>query len=265
MSDRTFKVDAPLMEGPDIDLWQTFLYDQFRSAWGIEYPIITDGSYGVATRAATASFMRAWGVLSAADALEDGLTPEWRIKLRNNDRTPAEQDRALSDERKDYRQALRDRYATMDVAYPCLHLVTDANGYSSWHDGVDLITAWRGPALAICTGKIVRVSKGGWWGNNPTPSPGHPISDGDGIIILESTITAGPFRPGMHFGYGHTEEAVVSEGDHVHAGQVMGHIGWARAPHIHFMVNDDKPVDGFYRGTGDRDPAPFLDYARRNG
>lgn len=259
MSDRTFKVPT---RGDDVAAWQEFLTgpDGF-GRWRIDYPLTVDGDYGVATRAATASFMRAWGVADTGEALADGLTSRWRSKLRNNDRSAAEEERSQSDEIKDYRARLRDRTASTNVCYPCVNLITDDNGYSSWHDGVDLITAWRGPALAIVTGEIVRVSTGGWWGANPEPSPGHPISDGDGIIILESTVDVGPFKKGMHFGYGHTEEAIVKVGQSVHAGDVIGKIGWARAPHIHFMVNDDAPVGDFYRGTGDRDPMPYLNYA----
>lgn len=262
MSERTLKVDTPLIEGKDVTGWQQFLYEDFRSRWEVDYPIKDDGAYGVATRAATATFMRAWGVADTGEALSEGLTPWWRSKLRNSDRTEAEKQQAQSDAIKDYRDRLRDRYQSLDVCYPVNNLVTDANGWSSWHDGVDLITAWRGPAMAIVTGKIVRVSTGGWWGNNPVPSPGHPISDGDGIIILESTVDVGPFKKGMHFGYGHTEEATVRVGDSVKAGDVIGRIGWARAPHIHAMMNHEPPRDGFYRGIGDRDPRPFLDWAK---
>lgn len=268
MSTRAFKVDSPLMDGSDVREWQEFLHDDFRNRWRIDYPIKVDGFYGVATRAATATFMKAWGAENAADALEHGLTARWRIKLRNNDRNADEDALAFSDATKAYRRELRERFTRILVCYPVVGLITDDNGWTgpNGHDGVDLITAWRGPALAICDGIIRRVSKGGWWGNNPQPSPGHPVSDGDGIIVLECTITSGPFAPGLKFGYGHTEEATVKEGDTVHAGQVIGHIGWARAPHIHLMINDDPPVklvDGslFYRGVGDRDPASFLAFA----
>jgi hypothetical protein len=29
------------------------------------------------------------------------------------------------------------------------------------------------------------------------------------------------------------------------------------------MVNDNPPVSGFYRGVGDRDPRPILDFAKK--
>jgi hypothetical protein len=198
------------MKGDDVRAWQRFLYEDFRSRWSIEYPLDIDGDYGEATRAATASFLRAWGMESAQAAMEHGVTPELRIKIRNSDRTNTEQDLAVSDERKAYRAALRDRFAHQDVCYPVPNLVTDAWGWHPGvHDGVDLVCPWKQPLLAICTGVIVRVSPSGWWGVNPQASPGHPISDGDGIVILQCDIDDGPFVPGLHFGYGHAELAAV--------------------------------------------------------
>lgn len=144
------------------------------------------------------------------------------------------------------------------------NMATNTNGWTgpNGHDGIDLICAEDAPIYAMCKSKVVRVSAGGWWGNNPQPSPGHPVSDGDGIIIIESLVDAGPIRRGLHLGYGHAEHATVKVGDVVDAGQVIGKAGYARAPHVHFMVNDDPPVNGLYRGVGDRDPRPILDYAK---
>ncbi len=150
------------------------------------------------------------------------------------------------------------------VSPPLKTVITDAHGFKPGHDGVDLICPPNEPALAMCKAKVVRVSAAGWWGSNATPSPGHPVGDGDGIIIIESLVDAGPIRKGLHFCYGHAEHATVKVGDTVQAGQVIGKAGFARAWHLHFMVNDDKPVNGVYRGVGDRDPKPYLDYAEKN-
>ena len=68
---RTFKLTSPHMSGTDVRAWQQFLVDRFRK-WDIDYELAIDGDYGQATRAATASFMRAWGVASAADAPRNG-------------------------------------------------------------------------------------------------------------------------------------------------------------------------------------------------
>lgn len=265
MSDpRTFKVNSPLMEGSDVKAWQEVLVERF-GRWGIHYPLPADGSYGVATRGATASFMRAWGVEDTGEALGGGLTPEWRSKLRDDHRSAEEEARFASPALRDYRAALRGRFEAAGVCYPVPNLVTDDWGYHPGvHDGVDLVCPWKQPILAICDGVVRRVAAGGWWGLGARPTSGHPVSDGDGIVILECTVDAGPFKKGMHFGYGHSESHTVREGQSVRAGDLLGHAGWANGPHVHFMVNDDPPSGGFYKGTGDRDPMPYLNFAERN-
>jgi murein DD-endopeptidase MepM/ murein hydrolase activator NlpD len=259
---RTFKVPT---EGDDVKAWQVFLNERFDK-WNISYPIKVDGIYGPATRGATSTFMRAWGVADTGEALSEGLTPWWRSKLRNNDRTSDEEQRFESEEIKEFRRRLRDRYSSSDpVCYPVPNMSADSWGYHPGvHDGIDLICPWKQPVLAICDAKVVRVAASGWWGLGAQPSSGHPVSDGDGIVIIESRIDDGPFVKGLHFGYGHSEGATVHEGDTVRAGDVIAHAGWANWPHVHFMVNNDPPVNGLYRGVGDRDPKPYLDYAEEN-
>lgn len=61
----------------------------------------------------------------------------------------------------------------------------------------------------------------------------------------------------MHFGYGHAEHAVVSEGQIVRAGDPIGQAGFANAGHTHFMVNGSDTM----KGIGDRDPMPFVTFA----
>ena len=262
MSDRTFKLASPHMRGDDIKAWQETLNRQMQT-WKVNYRIPEDGDYDQATRSLTASVCHGLGLASASQAMEHGVTPALRTKIRNKRLTPAELIR-YHGSRKKWRDAFRARYERVDVAYPVPSMTQDSWGYHPGvHDGIDLICPWKAPVLAICTGRIVRVSTSGWWGLGAHASAGHAISDGDGIVILESTVNAGPFRKGLHFGYGHTEGATVREGELVKAGEVIGHAGYANAAHVHFMVNDDKPVDGFYKGVGDRDPRPFLDYAER--
>lgn len=263
MSDRTFAITAPHMRGTDIEAWQRWLNGHL-DYWGVDLHLDEDGDYGLLTRSTTASVAHGMG-LKAADWMTDGVTPELRIKLRNANLTPDEL--ACAHERRlTWLVEFRARYARANVSTPIANILQDSWGWHPGvHDGVDLIATWRSPLLAICTGKVVRVSSSGWWGNNPQPSPGHPVSDGDGIIILECTITDGPFRPGMHFGYGHAEGAEVEVGEHVQAGEMLGRVGFARAAHCHFMVNDDPPASGLYRGVGDRDPLPFVVYAQGRG
>lgn len=259
---RTFKVTSPPMKGPDIEAWQEWLNHQM-DLWRVEYQIKTDGFYGVRTRDLTASVCHGLG-MTASDALASGLGPELRTKLRHKRLTSEEV--SLSRARKQqWLPRFRERFIRWHLSTPTPVIITHDWGYHPGiHDGVDLIAPWGNPMLAICDGVIVRADADGWWGNNPKPSPGHPVSDGDGIIIIECAVSIGPFKPGMHFCYGHGEYAAVSVGQRIRAGQVIGKVGWANAPHIHFMVNDIRPVDDFYTGRGDRDPWPFVDYAIRN-
>jgi murein DD-endopeptidase MepM/ murein hydrolase activator NlpD len=103
----------------------------------------------------------------------------------------------------------------------------------------------------------VRADAGGWWGLG-APSDPAVRAKGDGIIVLRSETAAGPFRAGLHFCYGHAEHATVREGQRVNAGDVIGKAGLANAWHTHFMVNGRSDA----KGVGDRDPRPFVDYAR---
>lgn len=135
---------------------------------------------------------------------------------------------------------------------------------SSWgyhpgvHDGVDLITEGNDDIVAICDGTIIRAAAGGWWGKGARASGGHSISDGDGVIVLRCSVNAGPFKPGLNFVYGHAEHPIVKAGQKVKAGQRIGRAGFANAWHIHFCVNDNNDD----RGVGDRDPMPYVNYAR---
>lgn len=147
------------------------------------------------------------------------------------------------------------------VSAPVDPILGDTWGYHPGvHDGVDLITDGDDELVAICDGVVLRASTSGWWGKGAQPSNGHPVSDGDGVIVLRSTTTSGPFKPGLNFVYGHAEHPGVKAGQRVKAGQTLGHAGFANAWHIHFCVNaraDD-------RGVGDRDPMPYVDYTRRH-
>lgn len=160
-------------------------------------------------------------------------------------------------------QAASKRKVAMPVR---TNMAANTNGWTgpNGHDGIDLLCAQDAPLFAICKSRVVRVSADGWWGNNPQPSPGHPVSDGDGIIITQALVDVGPIRRGLNICYGHAEHATVKVGDVVEAGQVIGRAGFARASHVHFMLNDDAPVNGLYRGVGDRDPRPTLDWVLKN-
>lgn len=149
---------------------------------------------------------------------------------------------------------------TRVVASPLAVILEDSWGYKPpVHDGLDLICNPSAVLFAICDAKVVRADASGWWGKGAHASSGHPVSDGDGIIVLRSRVNSGPFRKGQNFCYGHAEHATVRAGQVVKAGQVIGRAGFANAWHVHFMVNGRKDA----LGLGDRDPRPFVDYARR--
>jgi murein DD-endopeptidase MepM/ murein hydrolase activator NlpD len=259
MSARTFKVQARHMHGDDVEEWQRTLLSHMR-AWGWEgVPLTPDGDYGAVTRSFTSLVLKGHGI--AQEEMQHGVTPALRIKVRNRRLSAAELARKVA--RQPWRIRMRTHFTARHVASPLAHVITDTWGYHPGvHDGVDIICPPNEPARAICDGIVRRVSDD-WWGLG---NPGGALGDkGDGIIIVESLTQAGPFRPGLKFGYGHAEGPKVRVGQRVRAGDVIGRAGFAVAWHLHFMVNDDKPVDGFYRGTGDRDPRPFLNYARKEG
>ena len=146
------------------------------------------------------------------------------------------------------------------VAVPVDPIHADSHGFKAGHDGVDLICDADDVVYAICDAKVIDVRAGGWWGKGAQASHGHPIEHGDGIIQIECLVDKGPFRKGLHFGYGHAEKAVVKAGQRVKAGQKLGHAGFANAWHLHFMVNGG----GTTKGIGDRDPMPFVNFARNH-
>lgn len=254
MSDTTFKLARPHMTGEQVLLWQRWLLGQFAS-WDIAYALEADGDYGQATRAATASMCRAWGMESAAEAMEAGVTPTLRIKLRNDDRTAAEQQRFKSEERMEYRRALRRRFEAGGVSLPVARILEDSWGWhGEGHDGIDLICAPNSPALALCRSEVVRADASGWSGAYA------PL--GDGIVILRSLADIGPIQAGDCYGYGHCEKPIVGAGDVVRAGEQVGSAGLANAWHLHWMRN----TGGFppHIGHGDVDPRSVLNYLKEN-
>jgi murein DD-endopeptidase MepM/ murein hydrolase activator NlpD len=244
--------------GPDVKAWQELLLSHMRAWKWEDVPLKVDGRYGPVTRSFTSLVLKGHGI--AQEEMRNGVTPALRIKVRNKKLSPAELARKAA--RESWRIQMRSAFRARRVHVPILRVITDTWGFQGGHDGVDIICPPEEPLYAICDGIVRRVSDD-WWGLG---NPGGERGDkGDGIIIIESVIQDGPFAYGLKFGYGHAEHPTVKVGSRVRAGQVIGRAGLANAWHVHFMVNDDKPVDGFYRGTGDRDPRPFLDYARKHG
>jgi murein DD-endopeptidase MepM/ murein hydrolase activator NlpD len=247
------------MTGDDIEQWQEVLNRQMR-AWGVDYRLEVDGDYGSLTRSLTASVCHGLGLDSASKAMEHGVTPQLRIKLRNKDFTPEELER-YHGSRAEWRERFRKLHENKGVSTPIVKILQSDWGWNPGHDGVDLICNAKTPLLAICDAKVIRADAGGWWGKGARPSNGHPVSDGDGIVVLRSLVDVGPFKRGLNFGYGHAENPNVRVGDTVKAGEVIAHAGFANAWHVHFMVN--ARLDA--KGVGDRDPMPFVRYAIDNG
>ncbi len=245
MSDRTFKIGTA---GSDVRNWQQALNAQF-ARWRVDYPLEEDGRYGEVTRDATATILYGLGI--DRRLIADGVAPKLRVKVRHRQLTRAERLRYTA--RAGWRRRLRAKHER-SVAPPVVPILSSSWGWRRGvHDGVDLICKPNAPLLAICDGRVIDVRSGGWWGANPTGN----VSKGDGIIQLECLTSAGPFKKGLHFGYGHAEQATVREGERVEAGEVIGKSGFARAWHIHFMANGG----GTTKGIGDRDPMPFVRYA----
>lgn len=257
---RTFKLgDGKPMKGSDVKEWQKDVKLLFRKI-GIHCPLKVDGIYAQATRAFTASLCEAYGLVSKV-AMKDGVTPELRIKLRHKDLTKAEQTCMGSRARKEYRAKLRDRWTPHQTHSPVSRIIEDSWGFHpGLHDGLDVIALEGTAAFAMVKSKIIDVRPHGWW------HLGAPVSQvlrerGDGIVQMQVLESVGPFKKGMHIGYGHCVHPVVKVGQTVEAGEVVAKVGFANAGHIHLMVNDGKTTEG----RGNIDPKPFVDYAVKHG
>lgn len=250
---RTLKVQSPHMKGKDVQLWQRELNAQFKRI-DIGYRVAVDSDYGLTTRDATATLLHALGI--AEKAMANGVTPELRVKVRHRRLSGTERARMAA--RVGWRRKLRAKWASKSVASPLAKIISSSWGWHPGvHDGVDLICREDAPIYALCDAVVIDARASGWWGKGAKPSAGHPVSDGDGIIQLRCTTDAGPFRRGLHFGYGHAEHATVKVGQQVKAGQQIGRAGFANAAHVHFMANGG----GTSKGVGDRDPMPYIRYA----
>lgn len=256
---RTFKIGAKPMEGDDVKEWQKLILE-IGESWNVHFPLKADGVYGMATR----SFgkMVLFGRGFTHEQLDSGISPWLRTRMRNPVmRDQSTKERANQPARQEFRDGLRDKYkrrVTKDVAAPIGKIITMTWGFHPGvHDGIDLICGKKAPIYALCDARVIDVRAGGWWGN----SPSGEIWKGDGIIQIECITDDGPFKKGMHFGYGHAEGADVKVGEKVEAGDKLGEAGLAVAWHVHLMAN--RGEFGL-KGKGSIDPRPFIDFAIRN-
>lgn len=251
MSDRTFKIQAPLMEGSDIKEWQQQLLQTGRS-WNVDFPIKPDGVYGPATRSFSKTVL--YGLGFEYTQMDEGITPYLRVMVREPKQRPETVlDRIDSPKRKTFRENLRRKFTESDLAAPVGKIITMTWGWHPGvHDGVDLICGPNAPIFSICDARVIDVRSSGWWGKAPSGN----VSLGDGIIQIEALEDDGPIKKGMHFGYGHAEHAAVRNMQKVKAGQRLGSAGLAVAWHVHFMANRG----GTMRGVGEFDPRPILEH-----
>lgn len=106
MSNRTFKLTSPLMQGRDVAYFQETLNERFHN-WSVGFYLDVDGAYGSQTRSATERAMYGLGI--ALGELDHGVSPDLRVKLRHpNGRSHAELARANS--RRDWLRRLRHRF-----------------------------------------------------------------------------------------------------------------------------------------------------------
>lgn len=259
---RTFTIGNKLMKGEDVKQWQKDVKLLFQKI-GIHCPLVVDGVYAQTTRSFTAALCEAYGLISKT-AMKDGVTPELRTKLRNEDLNKTELTRFESKARKAYRAKLRERWKKRwnELVHPPVSkLIDDSWGYHPGvHDGEDIISIEGAAAFAMVRCKIIDVRTSGWWGKG-APANQKLKARGDGIVQMEVLDNNGPFKKGMHIGYGHCEHPRVRVGQIVHPGEVVALVGFANAAHIHLMVNDGKTK----QGIGNIDPRPFVDYAVKHG
>jgi murein DD-endopeptidase MepM/ murein hydrolase activator NlpD len=259
MSDRTFKLGPQLMKGGDIKEWQQTLIDEFKHLGISGVPIVPDGVYGAVTRSVTACLLKASGIGPAA--MKQGVTPALRIKIRGRKFTKEEETRRHATAAKLYRAELKHRWSGGKVHTPATKILADSWGFHPGvHDGLDLIVPPDVPIFAMVKSRVIDVRASGWWGLGAPSNPAVKAK-GDGIIQLEVAESVGPFKKGMHIGYGHAEKAKVKVGQTVEAGALIGHAGFANAWHIHLMVNKG----GTTKGIGNVDPRPLYNYAVKNG
>lgn len=260
---RTFKLKKPRMRGSDVKSWQEDIKRIFKRQFNMNVPIKIDGTYGPSTRSYSASLVKAMGLSSKA--MNEGVTPELRTKLRNNDLTLAERQAKSSQARKDYREKLRKQFK--QDREPKVHKFTSVILQDSWdyhpgiHDGIDVITPADAVLFAPVKCRVIDVRPSGWWGLGAPTDP-KKRARGDGIIQLRVLETVGPFKKGMHIGYGHAEKAMVKVGQTVKPGTPIGRAGLANAWHIHLMINDGSVG---LKGVGNVNPRACLEFTKKWG
>jgi hypothetical protein len=106
VSDRTFRLTSPLIEGRDVAHFQTVLNERFHH-WRVGFQLDVDGAYGAHTRAATRRVVYGLGI--PLNSMDHGVSRELRLKVGQPDRRSA-QERALAEARKEWLRRMRRRF-----------------------------------------------------------------------------------------------------------------------------------------------------------
>jgi murein DD-endopeptidase MepM/ murein hydrolase activator NlpD len=253
---RTFVLKKPLMKGNDVKAFQETIKREFKHL-KIDCPIVADGIYGHHTRTYAAALLKARAI-PRTTMYKEGVTYELRQKIHDRKMTVGQRRNFHGKTAVAYRKELREQWRPKKVHAPVSRILADSWGYHPGvHDGIDVICPPNAACFAMVKSKVIDVRAGGWWGK----APSGQVSKGDGIVQLEVLESVGPFKKGMHIGYGHCEHARVRVGQVVQAGETIALAGLAVAWHIHLMVNNGKTS----KGVGTQDPRPLLNYAVKNG
>jgi hypothetical protein len=108
---------------------------------------------------------------------------------------------------------------TCQISCPDQHANSDWDG-AGGHHGIDVFAYYRAPLVAVATGTVTAVGV-------PSNTSGLRVRVRD--------------RCGWEYYYGHMDQAVVSPGQAVSAGQLIGYMGHSGtgSTHCHFNVSPD--------------------------
>jgi murein DD-endopeptidase MepM/ murein hydrolase activator NlpD len=116
-------------------------------------------------------------------------------------------------------------YGQVSVSSPFGYRPDPFIGRLALHPGIDLVQAYGSEIRATAAGRVVHAGPMGGYGNMVE------VDHGNGLATR----------------YGHMSEVLVSEGEEVRAGAVLGRIGStgrSTGPHLHYEVRvDGEPVD----------------------
>ena len=122
MSDRTFRLTSPLMQGRDVVHFQQVLNERHRE-WKIGFQLDVDGEYGGHTREATRRVLYGLGI--PLRRMDHGVAPDLRIAIRHPEHRTPEQI-ALAASRDDWLRRARKRFdghgPAAAVAYARKHI-----------------------------------------------------------------------------------------------------------------------------------------------